>query len=487
MNSKRLIAGFLAFLQLALSFSFPAYEAVAQAVVQARAVRPSISGVRPVSPLTFSPATSPRALNFKPTLSPAQNFIGLPISPAAHLLSESAAPAATEGQAAIAGPNAFLAEPARIGEILAASGLRPDAPADSSKQAAEETFAKLRAERIIARDAVAGAVTSGQIAVVKPLPASRPAATISQNEPPVPHITAPRRIFAAVAGAASITALIAAAPWLAAHVSLVAAAGSLILGGMGFPQIISNFRHGRDVVKDQSLNSTLIWFAGAALLSVRAFVPGSDLFWNLVNVLGVAQSATILGQINYFNGDSKTLKKTLLTAAAVAGPVLALSAFLPVTTLANVAFTAAMGLFFVVSLPQQRQNYKLYEAEGRAPSRKIATYPLLLIVGSMLHFFAAAVGQNVPWMINAGNAIVMPAVTVGQIFFPRATNALVGPAVRAADRIAEKLAYWRARLALLGVFAGEDLAAYQGHDAEGQLAELRRRAAALPGHSVIYL
>ncbi|MEK7747108.1 MAG: hypothetical protein AAB576_10605, partial [Elusimicrobiota bacterium] len=301
-------------------------------------------------------------------------------------------------------------------------------------------------------------------------------------------------------------ALAAALPLLAPYASAVAAAGSITLSVIGIPQIISNFKTGKEGVKDLVLASPLIWFAAATLLSVVSIGQGSSLWWNVANLAGVAESAVVVGQINYYKRDAKALKATALTALSVLAPIplIAAQAFMPLTAWVSVAFTAAMALLWVLNWPQIKQNYKLFKEEGRPPKGIAPLYPALVVAGSLMHLFGALVGMDLRWAMNAAIAILTAGTVLGQVYAPKAANAVVSPLVRLADAVlpgkkaapkreapaeqaipAEAMAKARAKIA--SIFEGHDLARFAETDPEARVEEILAKARALPGRSAIIL
>ena len=109
------------------------------------------------------------------------------------------------------------------------------------------------------------------------------------------------------------------------------------------------------------------------MLSVVSIGSGASLWWNVANVAGVIESAAVVGQINWHKRDAKELKATALTALAVLAPLplIAMAAFMPLSAWLTASFTAAMGLLWVLNWPQIRQNFKIFEKEGRAPQGSV--------------------------------------------------------------------------------------------------------------------
>jgi hypothetical protein len=241
-----------------------------------------------------------------------------------------------------------------------------------------------------------------------------------------------------LAGAAAVAAF----PWLAANAAAVAAAGSITLSVIGIPQIIHIYKTKREGVKDLAIGSTLIWFAAAVLLSAVSIGNGSSFWWNAANVAGVAESAAVLGQVNYYKRDGKDLKATALTIASSLAPLpfIALQLFMPLSAWVTVAFWAAMGLLWVLNWPQIRQNYKIYQAEHRAPKGTSPLYPALVAAGSLMHLYAALMTGDVRWAMNASIAILTAGIVLSQIFFPRAANAMVAPLIKLSEKLGFKKA-----------------------------------------------
>jgi len=534
--SRRLLAGFLAFLQIALSFTLSGYAAAGQIVVskQTSAAPVRLTVLSAMGRLSVGVPSTLR-LNALTGLSGGTAVTKGPqvqsrdLSQAGQALpaSEAATAAASTLLEGITGKPAVQAaqardiearvqeSAARVNESLSLPGLREQAPSESSRGAAEKVFAQMRGEKLISS-------SDGEVAV--PAVGVKPGLTTTREralekpqagrgslaEAQVPQVQAPalKRVFwkqpavKRAAAAVSLAGLAVAAPWLAAHVGLVATVGSLTLGIIGVPQIVRILRDGRESVKDLTVASPLIWFAAATLLSVVSVGQGSDWKWSAVNLLGVLQSGGVVGLINYFKRDPKALKATVLTVAATLAPLpfIVLQLFMPLSAWVSVSFAAAMGLLVVLSWPQIEQNYRIFKAEGRPPQGIAPLYPALLVFGSLLHLFAAIMGPDIRWAMNAISAIVSGSTVLGQIYAPRLANALVGPLVKVEDKVKAAFVKFKelfkpdmaallpkARAALSDIFDNDEYLGYAGKDTEGQLAQLRRRAAALPGRSIIYL
>lgn len=520
---KRLLAAALAALQVAWSFGPGAAAAFAQNVVVQTPATPVPVVSMPVGAgLAAAGAADPASLPSAraPTLG------ATPLLPqVAVLQAQSASPRAS----ALARPTPVRADStareaaggARASALAQGVASRADgarnaalspAPAcekrsrqggEADRGSADEAFAAVYGERLIPRGGdvdvpslLADAVAQRGAASRLRLAASRAAAPA--DEPPVPA-PAPRsgdgggrwgsRTFKAVAAGAGALAIAAALPLLVPHAGLVAAAGSVILSLIGIPQIVRNFRGGREGVKDLVVASPLIWFAAATLLSVASIGRGSSVWWNAANVAGVLESAIVVGQINAYKRDKKDLKATLAVAAAVLAPLplIAAQALMPLTAWADLSFTAAMGLLWVLNWPQIRRNYQLYKAEGRAPTGIAPLYPALVIAGSLLHLFAAAVGLDLRWAVNAIIAIVTAGAVLAQVYAPRAANAVVGPLARLQDRAAGLFSRRAAPDPIAEAFGGAALSRFAGQDASVQVAAAVERARALGGRSVIFL
>ena len=366
-------------------------------------------------------------------------------------------------------------------EGMGAPGLRERAPAESSRDAAEKVFADLRGERLI--PSTQGAVKAADISsrrsshlLAKP---QGPAQTAAPRTVPSASAQPAARLWSRpaakwLAGAAAVAGLALAAPWLAAHVGLVAAAGSVTLSLLGIPQIIHNFKAGREGTKDVVLAGPLMWFAAASLLSLVSIGQGSNFWWNAANLAGVAESLAVIGQLNYFKRDAKALKTTLLTLAAVAAPValIATQALMPLSTGLTLAFSAAMAILWVLDAPQIRQNYHIFKEEGRAPQWISTLFKVLLISGSLMHLFAALMGGDLRWALNAAIAVVMGSTVLAQMYLPRAANSALGPVVRAAEKAGTLLrkkaapadALGEARSIVDREFQGSDYQRFQSTD-----------------------
>ena len=418
------------------------------------------------------------------------------------------------GAPAPAAPVSLIETSKRVSETLELPGLKEEAGSEASKGAAETTFAALTGERFIQTSGEADATpvrgTPDLGSAVSKLIELQKNGPVKQNPNDVPKVKAaesagraPSRaaeIFAKpavriAAGAALAAALTAALPLLAANVGVVAAAGSITLSVIGIPQIIHNFRAGREGVKDLAIGSPLIWFAAATLLSVVSIGQGSSLWWNAANLAGAAESMMVLGQINFYKRDAKALKATLLTAAAVLAPLPLIAAQLvfPLSAWVSAAFTVAMGLLWVLNWPQVRQNYNLFKSEGRPPKGIAPLYPALVVLGSLLHLYAALMGGDLRWAMNAIIAIVTAGMVLGQIYAPKIANALVGPLVRISERI--QLRPHAKPLDMAGRAAKLVAAAFKkagglpikAGDQKAALEEVLVRAQELQGRSLIYL
>lgn len=534
---KKALAVLLAALQVAWSFSWGAYEALAQVVNSASAQ--VHTGAVPVIPASavgaFSPVGQVQALpqasltaSFVPGLSPVPALTPSAVmAPAA--LTPSAMTAAPALRAARSAPSraavSALARPVSAAPALQAAALsaaskdavlatvRRDAPVEDSSRAGAESFAALYPEALIegSKGALADPVRApaassrrsvfrfAPVAAAKndaPLPVETPAAKTPAPVPAKPFWHRPLVRVAAFAGVAAVAAL---GPLLAANVGVVAAAGSVALSVIGIPQIWKNFKGGKDGVKDLAIASPLIWFAAATLLSVVSIGSGASLWWNLANVAGVVESGAVVGQINWHKRDRKELKATALTALAVLAPLplIATATFMPLSAWLTASFTAAMGLLWVLNWPQIRRNVKIFQAEGRAPQGIAPLYPALVVAGSLLHLYAALMGGDVRWAVNAAIGILTAAIVLAQIYAPKSANALIGPVVRLIDRLipgkaapaaAPADAALKAKAkALVAPLLPARLSRHAATDGGKAMAKALEAARALPGRSVVFL
>ncbi|MEK9146505.1 MAG: hypothetical protein AAB339_12935 [Elusimicrobiota bacterium] len=404
-------------------------------------------------------------------------------------------------------------------KALELPALKENAPSEASRGAIDTIFTALRGEGQ-AKAAQAELSQAPQVmgSLNAVVPGNRLSLTQTQEAPaqaaktevPAPRAAQTEARKSSWKGKALISAAVVAAslalPLLIPHASAVAAAGSITLSVIGIPQIISNFKAGKEGVKDLVLASPLIWFAAATLLSVVSIGQGSSLWWNVANLAGVAESAVVVGQINYYKRDAKALKATALTALGVLAPIplIAVQAFMPLTAWVSVAFTAAMALLWVLNWPQIKQNYKLFKEEGRPPKGIAPLYPALVVAGSLMHLFGALVGLDLRWAMNAAIAILTAGTVLGQVYAPKAANAVVSPLVRLADAIlpgkkaapkreapAEQAipdaAMTKARAKIASLFEDHDLARFAETDPEARVEEILAKARALPGRSAIIL
>ena len=436
-----------------------------------------------------------------------------PLTAAPHLPPGAAAPLhkAVEVQQ---GPKTLVETSKQVSEALELPGLKEEAGSEASKGASETVFAALSGERLIQASGEADVTpargTPDIVAAASRLIKLQQNGPVRQNPNDVPRVKgaetagrAPSRISGFVttpvarvaAGVAMGAALAAALPWLAANVGVVAAAGSITLSVIGIPQLIHNFRAGREGVKDLAIGSPLIWFAAATLLSVVSIGQGSSLWWNFANLAGVAESMMVLGQINFYKRDAKALKATLLTAAAVLAPLPLIAAQLifPLSTWVSAAFTAAMGLLWVLNWPQVRQNYRLFKDEGRPPKGIAPLYPALVVLGSLMHLYAALMGGDLRWAMNAIIAIVTAGTVLAQIYAPGIANTLVGPLVRLSEIIRSRpqprsvdLA-GRSRKLVAAAFKKAGGLSVKAGDQKAALEEVLARAQELQGRSLVYL
>ena len=546
--TKRGLALILASLQIALSWGYPAYAAASQVVVQqVQTAVPVQTG--PSAPLGQMKLGGPASLQTG-SLAPlsalsgpgtmvgvpqvqgrslSASVIGLPVSAIIPTAAPIAAPNApvslTAAQVQLsapakaitpsadggAGPIDIQKTSARVSESLALPGLSRKAPAESSRDAAEQVFAELRNEKLAetAEGTVSAPVSAVGIAGAPLLKAQAAPAQARTADVPAVQPQSGKSFWKNptvqwITSGLTVAALAAAAPILAANVGTVAAVGSVILSALGIPWIINNARTGRAAAKDVVLAGPLMWFAAASLLSLVSIGNGSALAWQLANLAGVAESAVVVGQLNYFKRDAKSLKATALTAAAVAAGValIATQAAVPLAIGLKVAFSASMVLLGALDAPQIRNNYNIYKAEGRAPQNLPIASKLLLIGGSLMHLFAAVMGGDMAWALNAAIAVTMGSAILAQVYMPRAANAVLGPLVRGAEKIASLFkrgtksaapaaaadpALAEAKTLIDKEFQGSDYTRFQSQDAAQTLSLLQEKAAALPGRSAVLL
>jgi adenylate kinase len=531
MTRKKALAALLATLQVAWSFSWGAYEAVAQ-VVHAPTTSIQVGGV-PVIPASAVGAFSsfnqavPLAqgslsasfvpgLQPVPMLTPAAALAPAALTAAALVTAARPAPArASFGTLTRAAVSPALVPSAAPGAVAAAkdsvvSGMRRDAPVEDSSRAGVESFAALYPEALIqgSKGTLAGPVQAQAATSFRSARLLSPAAAKAEGPAPVETLEAKapvapvkpfwHRPLVRVAAFAAVAAVAAVGPILAANVGVVAAAGSVALSVIGIPQIVKNFKTGRDGVKDIAIASPLIWFAAATMLSVVSIGSGASLWWNVANIAGVIESGAVVAQINAYKRDAKELKATGLTAAAVLGvlPLIAGAVFMPLSSWLTVSFAAAMGLLWVLNWPQIRQNFKIFEKEGRAPQGIAPMYPALVIAGSLLHLYAAVMGGDLRWAINASIGILTAAIVLAQIYAPHATNAVVGPVVRLIERLlpgkaapadAGAAALQAKARALIAPILPASLSRHAATDGGRAMARALEQAKTLPGRSVVFL
>ncbi|PJA16752.1 MAG: hypothetical protein CO113_15765 [Elusimicrobia bacterium CG_4_9_14_3_um_filter_62_55] len=546
---QRIIAAFTAGSLLAASVPETVW-AVGRAVLSAA---PTTVSVNIAAPTAFGPAAAganlaslapggPSLYSNMPALTPASLALpaALPSAPVAAVsqaVRAEAVPAAAAYRSPAARSSAiglkrkapettpagrdFKSTHKRVSAALELPGIKKSAAAESSHGAAAKVFAALEGTKISGNDAdavPAGGSLSGRARGLRLNPAAAPLNVrpegISEKVPgrSPKGKAAPKRTWKTIGMVGGGLALLAAAPFLTAYSGVAAAMGSVTLGVIGIPQIVRNFKLKQKGVGDLAIESSLIWFGGAALISAVSIGqvvlsgaalmnPASPAFWwNLVNVLGVAQSATILGQINYYRRTKSDLIKTLATAAATAAPLalMAAGALMSLTAWINVAFTGAMTLFLILNIPQIRQNLHTWLTEGRIPEGVSPMYPLLVALGSAFHLYAAVVGWDLRWMFNAILAIAGSATVLTQIYAPKTSNRILGPLVLGAERFAAAVEkrfslskrarlLRRARDAVSPAFEGEDVMRFVSPDADAQIKTMLEGAGALPGRSAIIL
>lgn len=545
MRTKKTLAALLAILQLAWSFSFGAWDAFAQAMqtqqVSGQSVQSVPVGVAPVNGLGASaivPGTQLApisAVQTLPTLSNAPvlslpqagSRVLVPSAVQAQALAHTALPAvqpAARPSAVVPGgilaaPKAAETLPAAaptvadtakaVGQALESAGLAKEAPAESSKGAADKVFAALTRQQLIAAEGdVAGPVQAslggrlraalGVRAFAEPSPALSPierAALPAGKAAATPFWKS--GAFRMVASAAATAAAAAFLPsLLAPYVGVVAAVGSLTLSSIGIPWIVKNFQSKPEDVKDVVMAGPLMWFAAASLLTLVSMGQGSSWLWNSANIAGIVESLVVIGQLNYFKKDPGTVKATLATVAGVSAVValIASQALMPLSVGLTAAFSAAMAILWVLDAPQIRQNYHIFKDEGRAPQGISTLNKVLLVFGSLLHLYAAIMGGDLRWAINASVAIVMSSIVLSQMYLPRAANAVLGPVVWAAEKIlglfsrrAAAAPIDRARALVASEFQGTDYLRFKGADVDAKIAAILAKARALPGRSVIFL
>lgn len=430
-SRKKILAVLLASAQLACSFSFGAYEAAAQ-IVRAPAGRVPVGGISLVpstvsgslSPLMQTPGMAQASLApaLAPSLMPAPSVALTPATIVAAAVAAKAVPAA----------------------LVANTVLKNDAPTEDASRAGAESFAKLYPEKLVeGTGAVDEAVPAVTHSFSRPLTAASKSDRPGGIDPvPAPQAPAPAKSFwkkpavKAALALAAVGAVAAAVPLLAPYAAVVAAAGSVALSVIGVPQIVKNHR-APEAMKDLAIAGPLIWFAAAGLLSVVSIGSSSSFWWNAANIAGAVEAGIILAQINRRKQDPKEKRATMLTVGAVIAlvPLVALHAFMPLSSWLTASFATAMGLLAVLNWPQIRRNDAIFRTEGRAPRGIAPLYPALVVGGSLLHLYAALAAGDVRWAVNSGFGILTTSLVLAQIYAPRAAHALLGPVVRLLERL----------------------------------------------------
>ncbi|MFH2203343.1 MAG: cytidine deaminase [Elusimicrobiota bacterium] len=569
---KRSLAGLLALLQFGWTFFGAPCEAIAGVVVQAQVqVKTSPVQAAPVpvvQALNFSNPSVFAADGYKlsavlpnvnvgalPAVSGGNKVISLsdhqrtiavetghvrhpgrviPLVRTGTVAGENSAETAAVAAKDEAGGKGLRAITRRVGKALQLKGFKATAGGEVSKEAADRLFSALRGSELIATQGTAGSKTSAQAGALHRGRAARvllhktqgQAADDYQNKPAVENAdfsaaeakapSALARLWQkpAVRWAAALAAgagIVAALPALAAHVGLVAGAGSIVLSVIGVPQIYKNFKEGRKAVMDVPVATPLIWFAAAVMFSVVSIGQAANPWWIGANLAGVLESILLIGQINNAQRSRKVLIATGLAMAAALLPLpfIALQAFMPLSSWLSLALTAALYLCWLINWPQIKSYYHLYKEDGRRPEGLSPLWPGLVALGSLLHLYAAVMLGDMSWVLNAVVAITASSTVLAQYYFPGPTNAVLGPGIRAVEgvgaflkkagaplaaRAASALIKYRkarylpeARRTVSGIFKDIDYAKFTDGDLEQRLDHFVTMAEALPGRSLIYL
>jgi len=580
MKTQRALASLLAVLQLVWSFSFGAFEVLAQNVAAVQAVPqtlapavgffpmaggnlmpganptlgfntlsltpslPSAPGVLPmlraapnavvgsVSQAGARTLTHPSVQNSPALRTPAapspqtQRLSAMPTVEAKALAVQAAPgaaqaarmPAATRNRLSDSSRNSGAAELGkaqnRVGEALELKGLGAKAGAESSKGAAEDVFSALRGEQTLpGSQTVVPSAASALRRIFRLKASEAPAPEVRSSVPTPAEVQAPATpaksglgafvrgtSFKIGSGIVGATVLAAAAPWLLANPAFVGAAGSVLLGGIGIPQIVKNFREGSKAVKDIPIGWPMMWFVASVLFSAVSIGQGASIWWNSVNVAGVLESGTVLAQINYHRRDRAEMRASLLTVLGALAPLplMAMQVFMPLTSWLQLALTGAIYLCWVMNWPQIKAYNSAFRKDGSRPEGLTPYTPALVAVGSLLHLYAALMSGNLNWAMNAIVAILGTGIVVAQYYFPRAANVLVTPAAKLVDGVSSALrrgwlalkkAYYlpKARKALAQVLDPAELQRFAGPDAKTQIDAMLVKVRDLPGRSAIVL
>ncbi len=428
-------------------------------------------------------------------------------------------------------PSVFQANPSLVAKVVRSrpfkvpqsqkvpSVLPRNIPTEGSKLAGDKAFAAVYDEKLLDNpEATPSAAVPVSAAPSAPAAMRPHTISLAKANPladaaiPVPAAPTPAQSLWQKPSVQATLGAVAIAASLAAFG--IATTGTVILGALGIPWILKlgwpwskkNIESGPKAVKDVALAGPLMWFSAASLLSLVSIGRGSSPLWYAVNGAGVIESLTILGQLNAYKKSPKAMIATAATIAVVAAgvAVVASQVLLPLSAGLTAAFWVSMGLLWLLDAPQVQRNYHLFKDQGRTPEGISAGSKALLVLGSLMHLYAAIMGADVSWMINAGIAVVMGSTILAQMYLPRQANAVIGPLVRGVEKllsfirpakaatvavapVAAAAPIEEARALVAKEFAGTDYTRFKGVNGKEALDSLAEKAAALPGRSAIML
>lgn len=211
---------------------------------------------------------------------------------------------------------------------------------------------------------------------------------------------------------------------IAGPVDFLGTMGSFLLTALGLPQLFKNFHLKNAGTRDLSLKSNFLWFGASLFLLAVSLLKHSSPLWQLINVAGVLESASVIAQMLFYNRLGGRF--SALAGAALAIPTaLALSGALFSPTLwASVLFWTAIGLLTAINIPQIKTNFQLYQRERRAPSGISPLTPALVVAGSLLSLVSAVSRKDLYWILTNVISVAMCLLVLAQIYIPAKTSSI---------------------------------------------------------------
>ena len=202
--------------------------------------------------------------------------------------------------------------------------------------------------------------------------------------------------------------------------TVLGTAGTVLLSSIGIPQIVKNFKLKAAATKDLSFQGGLIWAAASALFLALSLIKHSSPFWISSNLAGLLESSVLVSQILLY---SPRGVQGLLSALSVAGAT-------SVAIFAGIAFPGflfwtSMTLLTILNIPQIAANFKLYRKTQKAPEGLSPLLSMLVVAGSALSLVVALAQGNFYWILPNLTSIVMSAMILAQIYFPKYANSIL--------------------------------------------------------------